>query len=480
MHPIIWIYIKREFKGKVLKVSSTQINSNIFNYINSVSIIISLLLLCIVGMTGVLSPITLYLIMLSVGVILIIIISDKNDVYYKVKLFLFFFSLYLIYTLSVHYILLDDSSNILLQLFNDEFTLYELSNMGLPYVTGKKNFFDIFFVYRIDELPLHIVFMSLIANFSIYIDGTNVILTQKLFSPFLGGLFSVFLYSTLKYQFKNTTIAFNGTMVYGLLSAIFMYSTPILRDIDIALTYIMFFYVFLQKNSFVNILTMLLIAFITYFLRNESGIVLFALTIFSLFFSVKELKNIWLKMIIYSVLSVLLLVFFYLSASVILSISEQYSQMAEGRMAMGAAESTKNSFSKIFEKLPFGVSHTLKVFFGQIQPFPLFRAIFKPPEMVSGIFWPFIFMMMLYGIAYKHIREKIDIKIKYLLVASIAILFLMSAEPMTRRMLSIYPIIYIVSLYVFFIVPKNKIKKAAAYYIFGIIVLNTFYYLMKI
>ena len=118
---------------------------------------------------------------------------------------------------------------------------------------------------------------------------------------------------------------------------------------------------------------MLLVAFMTYFLRNESGIVLFALTILSLFFSVKELKNIWLRMIIYSVLFVLFLVIVYLSASVILSITEHYSQMAEGRAAAtGAVQSTKGSFSKIFDKLPFGVSHSLKVMFGQIQPFPLF------------------------------------------------------------------------------------------------------------
>lgn len=445
-----------------------------------IMLLISLFLLGIVGMTGVLSPIILYLIMLLVGVILIGFISDNNEVFCKMKLFLFFFSLYLIYTLTVHYILLDNSRNILLQIFRDEYTLYELSNMGLPYVTGEKNFFDIFFVYGIDELPLHVVFTSLIANFSIHIDGSNIILTQKLLSPFLGGLFSVILYSTLKYQFKNTATAFKATMVYSLFSAIFMYSTPMLRDIDVALAYMIFFYLFLQKDSLVNVLSMLLVAFITYFLRNESGIVLFALTNLSLFLSVKKLKNIWLKMIIYLVLFVFFLVFVYLSVSVILSIGDKYSQMLEGRATMGAAQSTQGSFSKIFEKLPFGLRHSVKVIFGQIQPFPLFIAIEQPLTMLSGVFWPFVFIMMLYGIIHKYVREKIDIKIKYLLMVTISILFLMSTEPMTRRMLSVYPIIYITAIYVFYSISRKKFNVMFYSYLFGIISLHVLYYLLKV
>ncbi len=441
---------------------------------------ISLLLLSTVVMIGVFSPILLYFMMLVAGILLIFIISTKNEVFIKIKLFFFFFSLYLIYTLSVHYILLDDSTNILLQIFDDENTLYRFSYQGLPYVSGKKNFFDIFFIYEVNELPLHVVFRSLIAYFSISIDGTNVIITQKLLSPFFGGLFSVVLYSTLKYQFKNTVTAFNATIVYGLFSAIFMYSTPMLRDIDIALTYMLFFYLFLQKGSFINVLSMLLVAFMTYFLRNESGLVLFSLTILSLYFSVKELKNKWLRMISYLVLFVLFLAFAYLSISVIVSISEHYSSMAKDRIMHGITGSSAGAFSSIFEKLPFGLSHSAKVMFGQMQPFPLFTVIDRPSEMISGIFWPFVIIMMLYGVIHKHIREKIDIKVKYLLLVAIAILFLMSAEPETRRMLSVYPIIYITAIYAFNSISKDKINRMFYSYLFGLISLNVLYYLLKI
>ncbi len=447
---------------------------------SSIMLLISLLLLGIVGMTGVLSPIMLYLIMLLVGVILIGFFSNINELIAKLKLFLFFFSLYFIYTLAVHYILVDDNSNILGKIYVDEQTLYDFSNRGLDYISGDKNFFDIFSVYSIDELPLHVVFMSLIAYFSINIDSVNIVLSQKLLAPFFGGLFSVVLYSTIKHEFKNTTMSFNATMAYGLLSAIFMFSTPMLRDIDVALAYMVFFYLFLQKTSLLNILSMLIIAFGTYFLRNESGIVLFALTILSLFFSVKELRNKGLRIIIYLVLFTLFLAFVYLSAHIILAINERFSGMSEGRSALIAAESAKSSLSKLFNNLPFGLSHSAKLIFGQIQPFPLLNAINTPLFLIHGIFWPFIFTMMIYGIIYKQIREKINIKIKYLLAIAISILFLMSAEPTTRRMLSVYPIIYMVSLYVFLTLPRNKIKRLFYYYISAIIILNTFYYYIKV
>ena len=152
----------------------------------------------------------------------------------------------------------------------------------------------------------------------------------------------------------------------------------------------------------------------------------------------------------------------------------------EANVVRSASVASAGSIGVLLNKLPFPLSYVAKVLFGQLQPFPLYMAIDKPAYAISGIFWPFIFIIMFYAVMKKNIRVLIDTKVKYLLIVAITILFLMSSEPMARRMMSVYPIIYITSLYLFFSVPRNEIKRVFSYYIFGIIVLHTFYYFIKL
>ena len=450
------------------------------DFISIIMFLISLFLLTSIALEGSLAPIILYILMIIIGTTLITLFSNKYEVFFKTKLFLFFFSLSLIYTLINHYILVSFFPNTLPFMYVDGPTFYYFSDYGLPYVSGEKNFFDMFSMYKafkIHELPAHVVFSSLITYFSILIDDSNSIIIQKLLSPFFLGIFSVVLYSTLKYQFKESIFALNATFAYALFSAVFIYSTSLMRDIDVALAYMIFIYIFLQKNSFINFIFLLFVAFITFYLRVESGMVLLALTLLYPYFYVKHLQSKPIKIIFYILVVILasFIIFLMFSKITILIVT-----MDETNIAQGIAQSSKNSISLMFNKLPFPLSYIAKVFFGQIQPFPFFHAIDRPPEVISGIFWPFIFIMMLYAVIKKDIRILINEKVKYLLMMAIAILFLMSSESMARRMMSVYPIIYITSLYVFFTLPKDKIKKGLFYYLFGIIVLNTIYYLIKL
>ena len=122
-------------------------------------------------------------------------------------------------------------------------------------------------------------------------------------------------------------------------------------------------------------------------------------------------------------------------------IMEMIVGMNEANTIRSIARASTDSIAIKFNKLPFPLSYIFKVSFGQIQPFPFFLAIDRPPEAISGIFWPFVFMMMLYVVMKKNIRALIDIQVKYLLMVAIAVLFLMSSEPMARRMMSVYPVI---------------------------------------
>ncbi len=446
-------------------------------YMAIVMLVLPLVSLSIVALKGSLSPISIFFLMLVFGSILIVVFSNKDEIFLKIKLFAFIFSLYLAYTLIDHYFLLSFSPNQLPFNYNDEKTLYTWSNFGLPYISGDKNFFDIFSVFELSEMSLHIVFTSIIGYMSILIDGTNIILVQKFLSPFFGGLLSVVLYSTLKYQFSDRTFALNATFAYSLLSAVFIYSAAALRDIDVALAYMIFFYLFLQKSSIVNFLFLFLVAYITVYLRVESGMVLFGLTLLYSYFYISKLQSKSIKLIFY-ILSIGLFSFVFLL--MFNKIMGMVGSLNERKVASAIAYASSDSIAVKFNKLPFGISHIVKVLFGQILPFPFFKDINFPPSAISGIFWPFVFMMMLYTVMKKNIRVLIDEKIQYLLLYAFIILLLMSGELLTRRMMSVYPIIYITGLYAYIAIPKNEMKKIILYYLFAMFSLNTFYYIIKI
>ncbi len=440
--------------------------------------LLSLSLLSIIALDGSLTPVLLFILMVGFAYILIVLFS-KDGMLDNLKLFIFFFSFYLFYIMMHDYILLTFYPARPPFDYVDEVTFYNYSNIGLPYISGEKNFLDMFSNFRLpfNDVPLHVFFTSLITYFSVLIDGGNNFMAQKLLSPFLGGMILVVLYSTLKYQFKDRVFALNATFAYGLLSAVFMYSTPLLRDTDIALAYMIVIYLFLQKNSLLNFILMLVVAFFTVYLRLESGMVLFGLTLLYSYFYVRKLQTRLIKLIFYILLMVLFSFVIFLQYNKIIRMIVSRDEV---NLARSVASASTSSIGVLLNKLPFGISHATKVLFGQLQPFPFFLAIDRPPDAISGIFWPFIFIMMFYAVIKRSIRNLIDTKVKYLLMVAIAILFLMSSEPMTRRMMSVYPIMYIVSLYAFIVIPKNDIKRAILYYIFSIVSLNTFYYLIKI
>lgn len=448
-----------------------------FSIISILSIFIALLLLITISFYEKLAPIVLYLLLITITTSLIVTLS-RSEVILKIKIFLFFFSFYLTYTLIQHYILLIYSPEHP-YIFPDEIHFYHFSELAVPYLTGEKSFFELFSNWKLPlhELALHTVFSGYIAHVSYLIDGQNTIIIQKMLSPFLGSLLLVFLYLTLNLQFEDKRFTLKATLIYGLFSAVFMYSTPLLRDIDVALAYMIFFYIFLHRFSYFRLTLLFFIAFLTSYLRLESGMVLYGLVLLFLYFYVRDINSGPLKYILYILVSIIFAVVISMTykkvTNKIISVDQSYA-------SKGIAQSSANSISLVFNKLPFGLSHTAKLLFSQIKPFPFLGAIDRPLEAISGVFWPFIFTMMLYAVFQKNIRRHIGEKMAYLLIVVIVILYLMSSGPLVRRMISVYPIIYFVSLYTFYVLPKQKIKNFLFIYLFGIFSLNLLYHLIKL
>ena len=155
--------------------------------VSTIMFLLSLILLGTVALEGSLAPIVVFSLMIIVATALIITLS-KEEILLKLKLFIFFFSLYVLYVLVQHYVFLTYTPTRLPYHFPDEPKFYYFSELAVPYLTGDKDFFELFSNWRLPlhDLPLHTVFSGYIAYFSIIIDGSNSILIQKLLSPFFG------------------------------------------------------------------------------------------------------------------------------------------------------------------------------------------------------------------------------------------------------------------------------------------------------
>ena len=456
-----------------------NINNSIhLNLLATTTFLLSFLSLNLFSFNLYLSPIIIYSLMILLGSIAIISLSNEDKLI-KIKLFISIFSLLLIYILLHDSILLTFYPNKLPFDYPDDKTFYHFSDLSLPYLTGEKHFLTLFSFasYPMHDLPLHVMFSGTINLLSHIIDGENNILVQKLLSPFFASLFSVILYSTLKFQFKNAHFALRATLVYSLLSAMFIYSTSLMRDTDIALAYMLVIYLFFQPNSKLNFFFIFTIASITLYLRTESGLVLFGILLLYSYFYIQTIRSKNLRFILY-------LFFITLFIFIVLLISGKLMAMINMRSEINTTKAlthaSSSSIGLLLNKLPFPLNTITKLLFGQIQPFPFFNAIDRFPEALSGIFWPLIFISMLYTIIQKNLQRHLNQKTITLLLLALLVLLLMSSEPMARRMMSVYPIIYIVSLYFFLYSPRDKIKYTILYYLFGIMTLNTLYYIIKL
>lgn len=417
------------------------------------------------------------LLYIAVGTLFIIYLSRK-EFRNSVSLFFLFFLFYMLHMSIVHYGLefLYDRVNIA----PDELWFYASSNQIITYLKSGDSLLDVANIFIYHESPAYIYLSGHLAIFANEI-GTNSVYIQKLFIVFFASLIPVVLYLILKIYVKEK-VAVYGAIIYGIFTFITPVSTMILRDIPVALTYIIFFWIILQKVSIKNTILLLLVSFISYYLRVETGIFLMGMSSIYIIYALERLiKSKIIKRFMVGIVGLL-------SILIISKIGliDMFTDIFTEYEKFGAEEAQAGSLGLKLASLPYGLNIVGMALFSQIQPFPIW-IVFKDFgvllifSMVSGITWFFVWAYALYGIFRFKILKQIDVKLKYLFYFSmIYIVLLSSTGTLTRRMIAVYPIIFVLSLLTFMNISKKKRKVIFSYTLFIYFLLIASYLLLKI
>ena len=149
----------------------------------------------------------------------------------------------------------------------DEITFFTKGSKAIDCLNSGCSLFDMADIYEYHKMPAYIY---LIGNLAIFVNkiGTNSILIQKLLIVLFSSLIPVVLYQILR-SYVDEKSAVYGTIFYGLFTHLMPLSAMILRDAPVALTYLMVFFILLQKLSVKNIILLFAALFFSYYLEGK-------------------------------------------------------------------------------------------------------------------------------------------------------------------------------------------------------------------
>lgn len=402
-----------------------------------------------------------------VGFILLFTKRDNKNI------LLSFFSFYSFWGLLVTIFLVD---NPLIDYYYgyDSITFYEISS-GISNANDFNNFFNNFKTYSekyIDTIGWNFV-LGINAFFSKFIDKNNIyvhVLTNSL----IGCISTVLFYRLLLNRYPRE-ISLKWTIVFGFFSFIPVFTPTLFRDVIVSLFFLMAYNVVLKNGRF-WIFQIVIIALITSFFRPESGIVMLG-------FLIIIFKRIILWKILVICLSILVfqpfLIQYLERISDVYEVYSSYSQDFADPSGLGA---------KLFG-LPLGLRELAVIIFSQIQPFPSLNVVldssnpsssyFRIYEVIVSMIHVILWSFVLIALFIKKIR--IQMPREYLLLLFLTLIFL-AATIFTfshRRAFSIYPGIYLLSIWCFYNLNSKQRLYAISLSIFSIISLNIIYFIIK-
>lgn len=278
-----------------------------------------------------------------------------------------------------------------------------------------------------------------------YLDGASIFTLTYIHTIF-GILSSILIYRLMLLYFDPQN-SYKYTLIFALLSPFFVYSTVILRDIIIAFLYLLIFDIVLRDFKVRRIIPILLIMVLVTGCRLYSGLFLFAFLLYYIYKGISGTKyaNI---LIVVGGFFLLGIVSQYILGSDIMA---QSKEEIEGYVEYDADRSS--GFSAKLAGLPSGAKEIALSIYSQVHPFPfydLMKLAYNLPtflltiiKSVSVLWWYFIF----YGLCYALIIKK---KIRaynlldYMMFAIIAIYIVLNSTQIdVRRIMAVYPIIYL-------------------------------------
>lgn len=279
---------------------------------------------------------------------------------------------------------------------------------------------------------------------------------------FLSSFISVFVYKLLHdNEIKNS---YRWTLIYSFLSINFYYSTLILRDIPIALLYLIVFCHIFNRYSLKNLCIIVLCVLVIWGIRPQNGlfILLYLLTPF-----VKDRFEIKETIFVITIVLLIGFIFFKLEG---MDMYEQNQTGFYNRLQIVDSTSVLNKFNL----LPPIISHAVKVIYILLSPIPCwsFMAIGTSANELNnllgfpraiGTYYNYIILgFILFGLR-TFFKSDILQKYKYSLLISLLFIALQSNSTELRRIMLCFPILLLYSTIVIDNMPPKTSHRVIEY-----------------
>lgn len=385
--------------------------------------------------------------------LIIAILITKNKSYRLQKeqriLWLSSFVLFFIYTLISHSYVANPFTSYFIN--SDQITFYTqastLSSLSYRQIVER-----CFTEFEYSDASGTFALFAILFKIGKALGETDILLFLKSHVVFLSSLIPVMIYKIIIAFNSNIRNLHKQILLFAIFSPIFILSAQLMRDIHICFLFTILAYVAIRPKFPLRVLVMLIIIVIIYTFRIENG--MFATIFFAIpAYSQYKKGGILGKMMI-------VIIAIALFASIASAIFETMTNTLTGYTERNLEEASAGSLGAKLDNLPFPLNSISKTAFAQLLPFPVWLRMTEPVpyiwlmvvECFTPLFWiPIILSTFVWWWKY---RKKWDYRI--LLFFYISILYLLvctTGEINTRRLLAVYPLIFIT-----YIVVKNSLR----------------------
>jgi len=395
-----------------------------------------------------------YILFFVFGHLLIGLIFSKENIRDSFNIFFTFFLIYLAYSFITNEVFVSDP-------YRDYFVARDSLQFFGEIDKMLKGNNSLLGCYKIINTEFHYTDYSAFSLICVTIGyfanliGHNSILVQKVQIVFLAAFIICFIYN-IGVRLWDKKDAKKAAILYGLFSWIFFYSAVLLRDLDVAFVYAFAVYIFFRKISIKNFLLLCILSLIAGKFRPENGLFFLAFIGMYLFLYYLQSKK-SLEQSIAIIFSVVALLAALFALGIIGSAIETLTRTTSNYQDLSLSDANKDGIGILLLKLPFGVRNVARAIYSQIAPFPFYLAygmfeesIWTTPAAAAALFWFGLWSGIIFGFRNRVLRANIDKRILLLFIIGVLLILVASAGASdVRRIMCIYPTIYITGFYFF-------------------------------
>lgn len=314
---------------------------------------------------------------------------------------------------------------------------------------SQQDFYDCYFHFSDTNLLFNAYLNEMAIIMNKYLGGMTVF-GMTLCLTMFGVFSSIIMYRIFLRHFEEK-YAFRSVLLFSLCSPFFLYSTVIIRDIVICFLYLVAFDIIDRKFSVKGLLALFVVMLLAWGVRLYSGIFV---GVFIWYYIYVNIRTTSFKVLgtVFSVLIGIIAIVAVLGSALLEQTTEELMKYEEMSM-----ERSEGGFVSRLMSLPPGISNICIVLFTMIRPLPPFSVYegvasfsnftISSLALLSGFFWFVSFYTFVLLIIFNRQLKKMSFEKILLLGISLLFLLVNAAHPDVRRMLPVFPVLYLLLTY---------------------------------